>query len=168
MTLGFGLPKPNPVNELVRMANRLRKTLRAIPYVCGICLCLLPAQHLVAQSSFFNVPPPGEIDIPVSANCTVSLQGNLTPPLVTSTSGDTIIVSMFDEAGSGYPLTEIWSAGEDISVVWYVEDDQGHFYSFNYLVVHTVDTTPPVFDVSGVSNPLLLSSVVSIHTNRDL
>jgi gliding motility-associated-like protein len=144
------------------MANRLRKTLRAIPYVCGICLCLLPAQHLVAQSTFFNVPPLGEIDISVGANCTVSLQGNLTPPLVTSTSGDTIIVSMFDEAGSGYPLTEIWQEGEDISVVWYVEDDQGHFYSFNYLVVHTVDTTPPVFDVSGVSNPLLLSSVVQV------
>ncbi len=144
------------------MANRLRKTLRAIPYVCGICLCLLPAQHLVAQSSFFNVPPLGEISLPVGANCTATLQGNLTPPVVTSTIGATITVSMFDAAGSGYPLNEVWPVGVGIPVVWHVEDDQGHSYSFNYLIVHTVDATPPVFDLSGVSNPLALNSVVQV------
>lgn len=144
------------------MANRLRKTLRAIPFLCGICLCLLPASHLVAQSSFFNVPPLGNVNLPVGANCTVTLQGNLTPPTVTSTVGATITVSMFDEAGSGYPLTAVWPVGMGIPVVWYVEDNQGHSYSFNYLVVHTVDATPPVFDLTSVPTPLTLNSVVQV------
>ncbi|MCC6282412.1 MAG: hypothetical protein IT262_17545, partial [Saprospiraceae bacterium] len=144
------------------MANRLRKILRAIPFLCGICLCLLPAQHLVAQSNYFNVPPLGQVSLAVGANCTATLQGNLTPPVVTSTIGANIIVSMFDPAGSGYPLNEVWPVGTGIPVVWYVEDDQGHSYSFNYLVVQTVDTTPPVFDLSGVANPLFLSSVVQV------
>ncbi|HPI05624.1 MAG TPA: gliding motility-associated C-terminal domain-containing protein [Saprospiraceae bacterium] len=69
---------------------------------------------------------------------------------------------MFDPIGSGYPLNDVWPVGTGIPVVWYVEDDQGHSYSFNYLLVHTVDTTPPVFDLTGVSNPLFLSSVVQV------
>lgn len=144
------------------MANRLRKSLRAIPFLCGICLCLLPARHLVAQSAFFNVPALGNVNLSVGANCTATLQGNLTPPVVTSTIGANIVVSMFDATGSGYPLNEIWPVGTGIPVVWHVEDDQGHTYSFNYLVVHTVDTTPPVFNLAGVPTPLMLNSVVQV------
>ena len=146
------------------MANRLRKTLRAIPFLCGICLCLLPARDLVAQSSFFNVPPLGNVDIPVGANCTVALQGNITPPVVTSTVGATIVVSMFDAAASGFALTDLWAVGTGIPVVWYVEDNQGHSYSFNYLIAHTVDATPPTFDLTSVPTPLVVNSIVQVPT----
>ena len=111
------------------MANRLRNNLRAIPYLCGICLCLLSARDLVAQSNYFNVPPLTVTPLAVGANCTVSLQGNITPPVVTSTIGANIVVSMFDQAGSGFALTDILPLGTGVTVVWYVEDDQGHSYS---------------------------------------
>ncbi len=144
------------------MANRLRKTLRAIPYICGICLCLLPAQLLVAQSSFFNVPPLTVVPISVGANCMATLQGNLTPPVVTSTSGANITVSMFDEAASGFTLNTMWALGQGFTVKWHVEDDQGHSYTFNYVIGNVVDTTPPVFDLTNIDNTLTLGSIVEL------
>lgn len=146
------------------MANRLRNNLRAIPYLCGICLCLLSARDLVAQSNYFNVPPLTVTTLAVGSNCTVSLQGNITPPVVTSTIGATIVVSMFDQAGSGYALSDFHPLGAGVPVVWYVEDNMGHSYSFNYLLVQIVDNTPPAFNLISVPTPITYNSIVEVPT----
>lgn len=97
----------------------------------------------------------------VGVNCNLALQGNIPNPIVTSTIGATIITSMFDATASGFPFTQLWTDDEVAHIYWFVEDNMGHSYTFEYFVKF-VDNTPPAFNLTGINDTLFFNSVVQV------
>ena len=129
--------------KYVRMTNRLHKQPTASPVLLALCLFILPITGLQAQSSFFNFTPPANTTYPVGPTCSQSVAGANPVPTVTSTIGANIITSQFDPVMSGYLAGDFWPAPTlNLQVYWFVEDDQGHSYTFLFTVSF-VDQTPP-------------------------
>ncbi len=149
------------------MTNRLRNFLRATPFCVGLCFFLLPTTWLKAQPDFFNFSYNGPNTLSVGPTCSSMLQGNVPNPVVTSTMGFNITVSMFDPAASGFQYTDLFSSGTFAHVFWYVEDDAGHSHTYEYFI-NFVDTTPPTFDLTGVFDTLEFSSIVQVPAQTAL
>ncbi|MBP6811881.1 MAG: hypothetical protein KA138_10200, partial [Saprospiraceae bacterium] len=149
------------------MTNRLRNFLRATPFCVGLCFFLLPTTWLKAQPDFFNFSYNGPNTLSVGPTCSSMLQGNVPNPVVTSTMGFNITVSMFDPAASGFQYTDLFSSGTFAHVFWYVEDDAGHSHTYEYFI-NFVDNTPPTFDLTGVFDTLEFSSIVQVPAQTAL
>ncbi len=143
------------------MTNRLRNFLRATPFCVGLCLCMLPTARLHAQPDFFNFSYNGPASLPVGPTCSSMLQGNVPDPVVTSTMGFNITMSMFDPIASGFQYSDPFSVGNSVPVHWFVKDDMGHSYTYEYFITF-VDVTPPTFDLTGVFDTLEFSSTVAV------
>lgn len=122
---------------------------------------LFPAAALQAQQSFFNFSYNGPDTLYVGPTCSSMLQGNVPNPVVTSTVGANIITSVFDPVASGFQYDDIFTEGTVAHVFWFVEDDAGHSYTFEYFIFFS-DLMPPVFDLTGVFNVLEFSSIVEV------
>ncbi|MBC7775166.1 MAG: Ig-like domain-containing protein, partial [Phycisphaerae bacterium] len=143
------------------MTNRLHKFLRATPFCVGLCLFLLPTSWLKAQPDFFNFSYNGPTTLSVDATCNSMLQGNVPDPVVTSTMGFPITMSMFDAAASGFPYNYTFIAGDLAHVYWFVKDNMGHSYTYEYFI-NFVDNTPPTFNLTGVLDTLEFSSSAQV------
>jgi hypothetical protein len=151
----------------VRMTNRLRKILRALPFCVGLFLCLLPTTRLSAQPDFFNFNYNGPDTLSVDINCSTMLQGNIPNPVVTSTMGFTIITSMFDAVSAGFQYNDLFTSGTVAHVYWFVEDNMGHSHTYEYFI-QIADNMPPTFDLTGVFDTLEFSSVVQVPVQTAL
>lgn len=151
----------------VRMTNRLRIFLRALPFCAGLFFCLLPTARLSAQPDFFNFNYNGPDTLSVDINCNAMLQGNIPNPVVTSTMGFTIITSMFDAVAAGFQYNDLFTSGTVAHVYWYVEDNMGHSHTYEYFI-QIVDNMPPTFDLTGVFDTLEFSSVVQVPAQTSL
>lgn len=126
----------------------------------AILLALCTMTGLRAQSGFFNFSPPVPNTRSVGPLCSATFQTAPTPT-VTSAVGATITVSQFDPVNSGFSITDGFVAPATVLAYWYVEDDQGHSFSFPYTI-QFVDATAPIFNTVGIDNPLVLASVVQL------
>jgi gliding motility-associated-like protein len=144
------------------MTNRLRSALRTLIYCVGLLLAFTNATRLAAQPGFFNFSYTGPDSVIVGANCNNPLQGNIPNPIVSSTIGATITMSMFDDVNSGYPFNQLFTAGEIAHVYWFVKDDMGHSHSFEFFI-RFVDRTAPVFNLTGIADTIYLASVVQVQ-----
>ncbi|MDO8366034.1 MAG: gliding motility-associated C-terminal domain-containing protein [Saprospiraceae bacterium] len=149
------------------MINRLRKLLRAMPFCVGLCLFMLPPSWLRAQPDFFNFSYNGPTTLPVGPTCSSMLQGNVPDPVVTSTMGFNITMSMFDPVASGFQYNDLFTVGTTAHVFWFVKDDAGHSHTYEYFITF-VDNTPPVFDLTGVFSPMEYSSIVQVPVQTAL
>ena len=143
------------------MTNRLRSTLRILFYCVGLLITLANTTRLAAQPGFFNFNYNGPDSIIVGVDCNKALQGNIPNPIVTSTIGATITMSMFDDVASGFPFNQLFTAGETAHVYWFVKDNMGHSHSFEFFI-RFVDRTPPVFNLTGIGDTLYFASVAEI------
>jgi gliding motility-associated-like protein len=132
-----------------------------MPFCVVLCLFLLPAVQLKAQPSFFNFSYNGPTSLPVGSNCTSKLQGNVPDPVVTSTIGATITMSMFDPVASGFQYGDAFTAGSNPKVFWFVKDNAGHSHTYEYFIGF-VDLMPPTFDLTGIFDTLEFSSVAAV------
>ena len=149
------------------MTNRLRQFLRALPCYVGLCLFLLPNTWLKAQPDFFNFSYNGPTSLSVGPTCSSMLQGNVPNPVVTSTMGFPITMSMFDATASGFQYNDLFTAGTVAHVYWFVKDNMGHSYTYEYFISF-VDNSPPTFDLTGVFDTLEFSSIVQVPTQTAL
>ncbi len=138
------------------MTNRLRNYLRILPILLGFIPSFLLSGHLNAQ---FTFTPPFPNTFAVGANC-LGRVSETTPPTVTSTLGNTIVVSQFSPTNA-YLYTDTWAATVTVNVIWYVEDDMGNSQTYNYPVTF-VDLTPPIINPNGQLPVVNLGSVVQI------
>jgi len=149
------------------MTNRLHKLLRATPFYVGLCFFMLPTAWLKAQPDFFNFSYNGPTILSVGPTCSSMLQGNVPNPVVTSSMGFIITVSMFDPVASGFQYNDLFSSGTFAHVFWYVEDNAGHSHTYEYFI-NFVDNTPPTFDLTGVFDTLEFSSIVQVPVQTAL
>jgi gliding motility-associated-like protein len=126
-----------------------------------LCLFLLPTAQLKAQPSFFNFSYNGPTSLPVGPGCLSKLQGNVPDPVVTSTIGATITMSMFDPIASGYQYNALFTAGDNPKIFWFVKDNAGHSHTYEYFIGF-VDLMPPTFDLTGVFDTLEFSSIAAV------
>jgi len=138
-----------------------------VPFCVGLCLFLLPNTWLKAQPDFFNFSYNGPTTLTVGANCNSMLQGNVPNPVVTSTMGFNITMSMFDATASGFQYNDLFTAGTIAHVYWFVKDDMGHSYTYEYFI-NFVDNSPPTFDLTGIFDTLEFSSVVQVPAQTAL
>ncbi|MFN0213362.1 MAG: hypothetical protein ACKVT2_03835, partial [Saprospiraceae bacterium] len=149
------------------MINRLQKLLRALPYCVGFCLLLQPGSSLVAQPDFFNFSYNGPSTLSVGPTCSSMLQGNVPDPVVSSSMGYNITMSMFDPVASGFQYSDLFTTGTIAHVFWFVKDDMGHSHTYEYFI-NFVDTSPPTFDLTGVFDTLEFSSIVQVPVQTAL
>ena len=86
------------------------------------------------------------------------LQGNVPDPVVTSTVGATITMSMFDPVASGFQYNDFFTAGTTAHVFWFVKDNMGHSYTYEYFI-NFVDNSASSFNLTGVFDTLEFSSI---------
>ena len=149
------------------MINRLRNFLRATSLGIGFCLLFLPTDWLLAQPDFFNFSYNGPTTLPVGPTCSSMLQGNVPDPVVSSTVGANITMSMFDPVASGFQYDDLFTVGGVAPVHWFVKDDAGHSHIFEYFI-NFVDVSPPTFNLTGVFDTLEFSSSVQVPVQTAL
>ncbi len=149
------------------MTNRLHKLLRATPFCVGLCLFMLPSAWLKAQPDFFNFSYTGPTTLFVGPTCNSMLQGNVPNPVVTSPMGFPITMSMFDTVASGFQYNDLFSSGTVAHVYWFVKDNMGHSYTYEYFI-NFVDNTPPAFNLTGVLDTLEFSSSAQVPPQTSL
>lgn len=150
-----------PETQPVRMTNRLRILLRATTFLAGFCFLFIFPARLSAQPSFFNFSYNGPDSLLVGPTCSSMLQGNVPDPVVTSTVGATITMSMFDPIASGFQYNDLFTSGTTAHIFWFVKDNAGHSHTFEYFIKF-VDHTPPVFNLTGILDTLQYSSVAAV------
>ena len=149
------------------MINRLRKFLRATPFCVGFCLLMLPTAWLQAQPDFFIFNYNGPSSLSVGPTCSSMLQGNVPNPVVTSTMGFPITMSMFDPVASGFQYNDLFTSGTIAHVFWFVKDNMGHSHTYEYFI-NFVDNTPPTFNLNGVFDTLEFTSIVQVPAQTAL
>ncbi len=148
------------------MRNRLRIPPRALPVLLAVAF-LATIGRSNAQQSAFTFSYPGPNILAAGPNCSVALAGNVGMPIVNSTIGATITLSQFDPDMSGFQFTDEWTPGAMLVVWWQVGDNQGNSAFFNF-VISVADLSAPVFDLSGMSNPLIVNSIGQVPPAPDL
>ena len=137
--------------------------LNRLPILCFPGLPVLVLLLLLGSASAraqFTFTYPGPNVIAVGSTCTSNLAGKLGTPIVTSTSGATIVTSQFDSIASGFSLfTDQWTTADMPVIHWFVSDDAGNTSIFVFTVSFA-DQTPPQFDVSGVNSVININSVI--------
>lgn len=149
------------------MTNRLPKFLRATPFCVGLFLFCLPTTWLQAQPDFFNFSYNGPTTLFVGPTCSSMLQGNVPDPVVSSTMGFPITMSMFDSGASGFPYDFTFSNGTMAHVYWFVKDNMGHSHTYDYFI-NFEDNSPPTFDLTGVFDTLEFSSIAQVPVQTAL
>jgi len=140
------------------MTNRLPNFLKIV--VCANFFIFFLAENLLAQSGAFNFSYPGPTQIGVGQNCDTNLAGKLGTPVVTSNSGASITMSMYDSVATGFGLYDPLPIAT-YSISWLVKDNMGRTANFIFNVSLT-DNTPPVFDLTNTSPTLNVASVALV------
>ncbi len=136
-----------------------------------VFVALLVLQYFVypintyAQSGFFNFNYPGPDTAHVNADCWRKISDIMAqyPPVVSSTVGANITMSMFDGTYAPfYGFNDLVPPGSNPVVIkWLVKDDQNHMHVFEFPI-RFLDATKPAFDLTNHPPVLNLNSVVQL------
>ena len=132
-----------------------------MPFCVSLCLFLLPTTWLKAQPNFFDFNYDGTTTLFVGPTCSSMLQGNVPDPMVSSTGGANITMSMFDPVASMFQYNDLFTSGTTAHVYWFVKDDSGHSFTFEYFI-NFVDNSPPTFNLAGFFDTLEFSSIAQV------
>ena len=138
-----------------------------MPFCVGLLLFFLPNVWLRAQPSFFNFSYTGPTTLSVGPTCSSMLQGNVPNPVVSSTVGATITMSMFDPVASMFQYNDLFTSGTTAHVYWFVKDDAGRSFTYEYFI-NFVDNSPPTFNLTGVFDTLEFSSIAQVPVQTAL
>jgi gliding motility-associated-like protein len=148
-----------PNFETLLMYDRLLMNKRWLFYF----LTLVFTTQLHSQASFFQFNYPGPDTIAAGTSCNAILQGAMGTPMVTSTSGATIILSQFNAAATGFGLSSPLAANTTYTIHWNVADNQGHTFTFTFPI-RIQDQTPPTINTAGLVSPVSYGSIAQVPT----